>query len=93
MIIGAMTIKFHAPWVHSLKEKRMVVKSICAKASNKFNISIAEVAEQDVHQTIVIGIACVTDETSHCNSILDNVLYFIEENTEAEIVKIDREII
>jgi uncharacterized protein len=93
MIVGAMTIKFYVPWVHSLKEKRMVVKSICGKAGNKFNISIAEVDAQDVHQTIVLGIACVTDETSHCNSILDNVLYFIEENTEAEIVKIDREIL
>ena len=92
MIIGAMTIKFYAPWVKSLKEKRMIVKSICGKAGSKFNISIAEVGEQDVLKTIVIGLACVTDETSHCNSILDNVLYFIEENTEAEIVKIDREI-
>jgi len=87
-----MKIKFYAPWVHSLKEKRTVVKSICAKAGNKFNISIAEIDDQDIHQSIVIGLACVTDETSHCNSILDNVLYFIEENTEAEILKIDREI-
>ena len=71
----------------------MVVKSICAKAGNKFSISIAEVEDQNIHQSIVIGLACVTDETSHCNSILDNVLYFIEENTEAEILKIDREII
>lgn len=93
MIIGTMKIEFYAPWVLSLKEKRMVVKSICAKAGNKFNISIAEVDDQDINQSIVIGLACVTDETSHCNSILDNVLYFIEENTEAEILKIDREII
>jgi len=93
MIIGTMKIKLYAPWVHSLKEKRMVVKSICAKAGNKFNISIAEVEDQDIHQSIVIGLSCVTDETSHCNRILDNVLYFIEENTEAEILKIDREIL
>ena len=53
MIVGAMTIKFYVPWVHSLKEKRMVVKSICGKAGNKFNISIAEVDAQDVHQTIL----------------------------------------
>ena len=93
MIIGTMKIKIYAPWVHSLKEKRMVVKSICAKAGNKFNISIAEVEDQDIHQSIMIGLACVTDEISHCNSILDNVLYSIEENTEAEILKIEREII
>lgn len=93
MIIGTMIIELHAPWVHSLKEKRMVVKSICAKAGNKFNISIAEVDKQDMHQAIVIGISCVTDETAHANSILDNVLNFIEDNTEAEVVSVNREIL
>jgi len=91
MIVGIMKIRLYAPWVHSLKEKRMVVKSICGKVANKFNISVAEVAEQDVHQTIVIGLACVTDAVSHCDSILDNVLAFIEDSTEAEIMEIERE--
>jgi uncharacterized protein YlxP (DUF503 family) len=93
MIIGIIKITLYAPWVHSLKEKRMVVKSICGKTSAKFNVSISEVEHQDVHQTIVIGAACVTNDVSHCDSILDNVLGFIENNTEAEIVKVEREII
>jgi len=93
MIIGTMKITLHAPWVHSLKEKRMVVKSICGKAAAKFNIAISEVEDQDVHQTVVIGIACVTTAVSHCDSILDNVLEFIESNTEAEIVKVEREMV
>ena len=41
MIIGTSKVRIHAPWVRSLKEKRMVVKSICAKVQNKFNVSIA----------------------------------------------------
>ena len=93
MIIGTMQIELHAPWVHSLKEKRMVVKSICAKVGNKFNVSVAEVDKQDVHQFIVIGISCVTSDTSHADSILDNVLNFVEENSEAEVVSIEREIL
>lgn len=93
MIIGAMQIELHAPWVHSLKEKRMVVKSICAKVGNKFNVSVAEVEKQDVHQFIVIGISCVTSETSHADSILDNVLNFVEENSEAEVISVEREIL
>ena len=93
MITGTLKITLYAPWVHSLKEKRMVVKSICGKSAAKFNISISEVEEQDVHQTIVIGIACVTNETSHCDSILTNVLKFIESNTEAETVKTEKEMI
>ena len=93
MIVGTLKITLHAPWVHSLKEKRAVVKSICGKAAVKFNISVSEVEGQDVHQQIVIGVACVTNETHHCDSILDNVLKFIENNTEAEVIKVEREII
>jgi len=46
MIVKTIIIKLYAPWVHSLKEKRGIVKSICSKVSNKFNVSIAEVDEQ-----------------------------------------------
>jgi Uncharacterized protein conserved in bacteria len=92
MIIGAAVIKLYAPWVHSLKEKRMEVKSLIAKAQNKFNISISEVDAQDVHQTIIIGIACVSSTVTLANSILDTVVSFIENTTEAEIVDIKREI-
>lgn len=91
MIIGSLKIKIHTPWVHSLKEKRMVVKSLCAKVRNKFNVSIAEVEEQDTHQITVLGIACVTSDVSHADSILDNVINFIESNTEGEIIHVERE--
>ena len=59
MMILSLKIKLHAPWVHSLKEKRMVVKSLLSKMRNKFNVAVAEVGEQDIHQTIVIGVAAI----------------------------------
>ncbi|MCL1982844.1 MAG: DUF503 domain-containing protein [Clostridiales bacterium] len=90
MIAGIMELTLYAPWVHSLKEKRMVVKGICGKAAAKFNISVAEVGSHDLHQTLTIGVACVTSDAAHCDSILDNVLRFIENNTEAEVVKVER---
>lgn len=93
MIVGTITIKLYAPWVHSLKEKRMVVKSICGKVQNKFNVSIAEIDKQDTHQLIVFGIACVTTNVTHVDSILDNIINFIESNTEAEITEVEREIV
>ena len=58
MRIGIATVTLRADWVHSLKEKRMVVKSLCSRIRNKFNVSVAEVEAQDIHQTIVLGIAC-----------------------------------
>ncbi|WP_087678180.1 DUF503 domain-containing protein [Garciella nitratireducens] len=93
MVIGVVEIEIYTPWVHSLKEKRMIVKSICTKAKNKFNISIAEIAQQDVHQRIVLGFACVAGNTSHAYSTCDHVLNFIEGNTEGEIIKVDRQLL
>ena len=92
LIIGTVKIKLYAPWVASLKQKRMVVKSIIAKTQNKFNVAVAEVDEQDTLQTIVLGIACVAGTVSQSDSIMDHVIAFIESNTEAEIVDIQREL-
>ncbi|MDD3224988.1 MAG: DUF503 domain-containing protein [Clostridium sp.] len=93
MIIGTAKISLYANWVHSLKEKRMVVKSILAKVKNKFNVSIAEIENQDVHQTITIGIACVSGDTRHANSMVQKVLDYIEDNTEAVVENVEIEIL
>ena len=92
MIIGAATVRLYAPWVHSLKEKRMVVNSIVTKAQHKFNLSIAEIDAQDMHKTIVLGMACVAGTVKLADSIIDTVITFIEAHTEAEITDIQREI-
>ncbi|MBE6830540.1 MAG: DUF503 domain-containing protein [Ruminococcaceae bacterium] len=92
MLVGTAEITLYAPWVHSLKEKRMVVKSILDKVRNRFNVSAAETDFQDVHQTAVIGFACVAGTVSQADSIIDHVIAFIEGNTEAEIINIAREV-
>ena len=61
MNIAAMTFRLHAPWVHSLKEKRMIVNSLVSRLQNHFHISVAEIDEQDTHQIIVIGIAAISN--------------------------------
>jgi uncharacterized protein len=88
MIVSTLRVKLYAPACHSLKDKRMIVKSILQRSRNKFNISIAEIEEQDYHQTIVIGVACVSNSRVQANAVLDEVMRFIEENTEAEITDI-----
>ena len=92
MFIGTAQITIYAPWVHSLKEKRMVVRSICAKVRNKFNVSIAEVDAQDLHQRIVLGFACVAGEAALADSMIESILNFIQNNTEGEIVDIQKEL-
>ncbi|MHB8127409.1 MAG: DUF503 domain-containing protein [Mobilitalea sp.] len=93
MVIGIVKIKIYVPWVHSLKEKRMVVKSICAKVQNKFNVSIAEVDDQDLHQSVVLGFAGVAGDGAQADSIMDHVINFIESNTEGDVISIEREVI
>ncbi|WP_411680928.1 DUF503 domain-containing protein [Clostridium thailandense] len=93
MIIGTAKLYLFANWVHSLKEKRMIVKSIIDKTKNKFNVSIAEIEDQDLHQSIVIGIACVSTDKRHADSIIQNVINFIEDNTDAVLQSIETEII
>lgn len=92
MIIAAMTFRLHAPWVHSLKEKRMIVKSLIAKLQNKFHVPAAEIDEQDTHQIIVIRVAAVVPHSAMADSLMDEISQFVEDNTESEILEEAREI-
>ena len=92
MKIATITFRLHAPWVHSLKEKRMIVKSLIAKLQNKYHVSAAEIDEQDVHHIIVIGVAAIVPHNAMADSLMDDISLFVEDNTEAEIIDEDREI-
>ena len=92
MNVLVMTFRLHAPWVNSLKEKRMIVKSLVAKLQNKFHVSAAEVDEQDTHHIIVIGVAAIVPHNALADSMMDEISAFVENNTEAEILDEIREL-
>ena len=92
MTVAVMTFRLRAPWVHSLKEKRMVVKSLVEKTRHKFNASVAEVDLQDEHKMIVIGFACVSNEKRHADSQIQHILDFMEKNTEAELISAEYDV-
>ena len=92
MNIAVMTFRLRAPWVHSLKEKRMIVKSVIAKLQNRFHVSAAEVDEQDTHQVIVIGVAAIVPHNAMADSLMEEISLFVEENCEADILDETREI-
>lgn len=93
MKILVMRVDLKANYVHSLKEKRMIVKSLTGRLQNKFNISIREVENQDLHQLISIGIVKLDLNNKESDQAKDKIIDFIEENCEAEIVDIESEII
>lgn len=87
MQIAAMTFRLHAPWVHSLKEKRMIVQSLITRLQSRLHVSAAEIEEQDTHQIIVIGVAAVVPHQAMADRVMETVSRFVEENCDAEILE------
>ncbi|MGG7142360.1 DUF503 domain-containing protein [Clostridium nigeriense] len=91
MKVLVMTIDLRAEWVHSLKEKRMIVRSITQRLKNKFNISVNEVDNQDIHQIITIGVSGICSTNAQVDSTAENIINFVESNTDAEVINISKE--
>ena len=78
MVIGICKVRLFIDEVFSLKEKRRIVKSLIQRLRARFNASIAEVELNDKWKNAVIDIACISNEGGHMDSILSNILNFIE---------------
>lgn len=91
MHIAVLTVTLHIPFAHSLKEKRGVVKPLVAKLRASFNASVVESRHQNTHQTVELTVAALAFDRAQADSIMDNVLHFIERNTEANITLVDRD--
>lgn len=92
MKILLIRLELRAEWVKSLKEKRMIVLSLTKRISNKFNVSVSEVDYQDIHEQICIGISAVGTSKDILHSLKEKILDFVEDNTDAELIKIEEEI-
>ena len=92
MNIAVMTFRLHAPYVHSLKEKRMIVRSLTAQLQNRFHVSAAETDEQDTHQIVVIGVAAIVPHNTMADSLMEEISLFVEKTCDAEILQETREI-
>ena len=96
MVIGILQIDLYMDGNRSLKDKRQTLKSLIHRAKSRFNnISIAEVDSNDLWQKATIGISFVSNEKRHVNSMLDQVVEFIDStgivrigNRELEILNI-----
>jgi uncharacterized protein YlxP (DUF503 family) len=73
MFVGVLRLTFHVPAAQSLKEKRRVVLKVRDRIRARFDVSIAEVACQDLHQRAVFGVCVVSSEASVCDSVLEQV--------------------
>ncbi|HZU14162.1 MAG TPA: DUF503 domain-containing protein [Chloroflexota bacterium] len=94
MVIGAAIVVFHIPDAHSLKEKRHVVRSLTDRVRNRFAVSIAEVDAQDQWQRAVIGLACVSNDSRHADSVVAHAVDYLTSGSEnATLIEFHTEII
>ena len=85
MLVTVALFELHIEFAHSLKEKRMVVKSLRDRLAHTFHIATNEVALHDVHQQARIAISFITLEHATADSLLDKIVRFIESNTDATL--------
>ena len=94
MHVGTCIVKLRLPENGSLKGKRQVSRSIIEGVKNRFNVSIAEVEDQDLWQSLTLGISCVSNSAPHANEILSKAVNFIENNRfDAELVDYEIEMV
>lgn len=85
MVVGVLRLELFLHDNHSLKGKRSVLRRIKARVQEKFNVSIAEVAEQDLWQRAVLGVSQVGDGQDHVDACLREVVRFIDDLHLAEL--------
>jgi uncharacterized protein YlxP (DUF503 family) len=77
MFVGVLRLRLHLPAPGSLKSKRHLIRSAIDRVKAKFNVSIAEVAENDLWQKSVIGVSAVGNDHAFVNESLDKVADFV----------------
>ena len=93
MVIGVCHLELLLHENFSLKGKRQILRSILQRARKRFNVSISEVADHDLWQRAVLGICAVGNDRQRVNSVLDQVINFIEDTRLTDVADSQIEII
>ena len=90
MYVGTLSFDLLLGDVHSLKEKRSVVRPIVAELQRKYAVSVAEVDHQDLHRRTLIGLAVVSGNTVHLTDVLDRCERLVAGRPEVELLSVRR---
>jgi len=91
--VGALRVELFVSDADSLKSKRTALMSLKDRIRNNFNVSVAEVEEQDKWQKAVLGISAVGPDNKYVNGTLDKVLDLIRQHRRVQIVDFEMEIL
>ncbi|MBF0584094.1 MAG: DUF503 domain-containing protein [Magnetococcales bacterium] len=84
--VAVLSVRLDLPGVHSLKQKRGIIKGLLARVQNRFQLAVAEVGQQDVWQTADLAFAAVGNEVAVLQSRMQKVAEFIETDAEGVVV-------
>jgi uncharacterized protein YlxP (DUF503 family) len=93
VVVGLCRITLGLPGNDSLKGKRRVVRRVIDRTRNKFNAAVAEVGNLDEHRRAEIGIAVLSTDARHANSMLDTIGTFVASVSEAPVLDRSLELI
>jgi uncharacterized protein YlxP (DUF503 family) len=86
MLLGTCTINLYFPDSHSLKDKRSIIKSLKLRIRNNFNVSVSEINNYDLWKNTTLGIACTGNEKKYLDSVINEVIKFIEHQNKLQII-------
>jgi uncharacterized protein YlxP (DUF503 family) len=86
MIVAVALFELHIEYAQSLKEKRMVVRSLRDKLRRRFSVAVNEVAFHDLHQRARLAVALIADRRDSADSLLDTIQRFVETNANAVLL-------
>jgi uncharacterized protein len=90
MWMGALEFDLLLGDVHSLKEKRSIVRPLIAEIRKRFELSVAEVDHLELHRRTVIGVAAVSPDRAHLVEVLDAVEQLVAYRREVELLSVRR---
>ena len=90
MIIAGFEATLHIHGAQSLKDKRMVIKSICDRLKKRFNVSVVESGDNDKWQKCRLGIAIAAISQSRADNMLEKIIEYLYEDDRIEIIGIEK---
>ncbi|MBM7786886.1 DUF503 domain-containing protein [Tenggerimyces flavus] len=92
MFTGTLCVDLRLGDVHTLKQKRSVVRPIVAEVQRRFGVSVAETGHLDLYRRAEIGVAVVSGNSAQCRDVLDAVERLIAERPEIEVLQTRRQL-
>ena len=93
MPVGLLTLELHIPDAQSLKDKRQVLRSLKDRLRAKFNVAVAELEYHDTWQRSVVGVVSLSNNNTHLEQSLRNVLEHSERLLGRDLIGHDLEVL